>query len=57
MDAVCQAGFGGAVGCEAWSRWQIEQLGLVWIGTWQFLQWSFRGAFHPGPWEIGAVTL
>jgi hypothetical protein len=59
MEAVCQAGLGGDVGwlTPGLFLWQSAQLGLVWTGMWQFLQWSFRGAFQPAPCEIGAVTL
>src|SRR6185436_6698289 len=38
IEAVCQDGFGGDVRWGAPSLWQRAQLGLVWTGTWQFLQ-------------------
>lgn len=49
IAAVCHAGLGGDVGWPAVSLWQTAQPPLACTGTWQFLQWSFRGAFQPAP--------
>lgn len=53
--ALCQPGFGGATACPGVLLWQTAQPVAGWEGTWQLVQWLFRGAFQPAVWDIGDV--